>query len=85
MASSTPDAPPSRDLRRIGEIVLAAAALDPHEREAYLRQVTVTQPALLAEARRRLRSPPRCRRASSPCLPPSCWRRPSGSTIQASR
>jgi tetratricopeptide (TPR) repeat protein len=39
---------------RVGGIVLAAAALDPQEREAYLRQVTVTQPALLAEVRRRL-------------------------------
>jgi tetratricopeptide (TPR) repeat protein len=54
MASSTPDGWMSRDLLRVGEIVLAAAALDPQEREAYLRRVTVTQPVLLAEARRRL-------------------------------
>ncbi len=54
MASSTPDGPGPLDLTRIGEIVLAAAALDAGEREEYLRQVTVTQPVLLAEVRRRL-------------------------------
>lgn len=60
MASSTAEtlgvAPPlaSQDLRRVGEIVLAAAALDPGEREAWLRQVTLSQPDLLAEVRRRL-------------------------------
>lgn len=52
MASSTVEA--SQDLRRVGEIVLAAAALAPGEREAFLRQVTLSQPALLAEVRRRL-------------------------------
>lgn len=52
MASSAPEA--SRDVLRIGEVVLAAAALDPQEREAFLRQVTLTQPGLLAEVRRRL-------------------------------
>jgi serine/threonine-protein kinase len=54
MASSTPDGQGPLDLTRIGEIVLAAAALDAGEREDYLRQVTVTQPILLAEVRRRL-------------------------------
>ena len=54
MASSTPDTRASHDLLRVGEIVLAAAALEPQKREAYLRQVTVTRPALLAEVRRRL-------------------------------
>ncbi len=39
---------------RIGEIVLAAAALEPHERETFLRQLTVSEPKLLEEARRRL-------------------------------
>ena len=39
---------------RIGEIVLAAAALEPAEREDYLRQVTVSEPGLLEEARHRL-------------------------------
>lgn len=52
MASSALEA--SQDLRRVGEIVLAAAVLDPGEREAFLRQVTLSQPALLAEVRRRL-------------------------------
>jgi eukaryotic-like serine/threonine-protein kinase len=52
MASSAPEA--SQDLRRVGEIVLAAAALDPGEREAFLRQVTLSRRDLLAEVRRRL-------------------------------
>jgi eukaryotic-like serine/threonine-protein kinase len=52
MASSAPEA--SQDLLRVGEIVLAAAALDPGEREAWLRQVTLSRPDLLAEVRRRL-------------------------------
>ncbi|HEY7214818.1 MAG TPA: serine/threonine-protein kinase [Thermoanaerobaculia bacterium] len=52
MASSTLEA--SQDLRRVGEIVLAAAALGAAEREDYLAQVTMREPALLAEARRRL-------------------------------
>ncbi|HEX4960429.1 MAG TPA: protein kinase [Thermoanaerobaculia bacterium] len=54
MVSSTPDGWGSHDLLRVGEIVLAAAALEPQEREAYLRQVTMTQPLLLAVVRRRL-------------------------------
>ena len=41
--------------RRISEIVLAAAAHEPEEREAFLRQVTVADPDLLEEARNRLR------------------------------
>ncbi len=41
--------------RQISEIVLAAAAREPDERETFLRQFTVTDPDLLAEARRRLR------------------------------
>ena len=60
MASSTPETlgagPPlaSQDLLRVGAVVLEAAALDRREREAFLRQVTLSQPALLAEVRRRL-------------------------------
>ncbi|HKH43388.1 MAG TPA: serine/threonine-protein kinase [Thermoanaerobaculia bacterium] len=45
---------PEQDLLRVGEIVLAAAVLDPREREAFLRRVTLSQPDLLAEVRRRL-------------------------------
>lgn len=52
MVSFTPEA--SQDLLRVGEIVLAAAALAPGEREAWLRQVTLSRPDLLAEVRRRL-------------------------------
>jgi serine/threonine-protein kinase len=44
----------SFDPEKVGGIVLAAAALDATEREAYLRQMTATEPALLAEVRRRL-------------------------------
>lgn len=40
--------------RRIGEIVLAAAAYEPEEQEAFLRRVTAADPELLEEARRRL-------------------------------
>lgn len=60
MASFTPETaaagpfPASQDLLKVGEIVLAAAALEPGEREAYLRHVTVSKPALLVEVRRRL-------------------------------
>ncbi|MEM7355887.1 MAG: serine/threonine-protein kinase [Acidobacteriota bacterium] len=39
---------------RIGEIVLAAAALETDDREEFLRQLTVSEPDLLDEARRRL-------------------------------
>ncbi len=45
----------ARRERQISEIVLAAAAHEPDEREAYLRQVTVADSELLEEARRRLR------------------------------
>lgn len=48
MASSGPEP------RRVAEIVLAAAALPPGERSAFLQQVTVSTPDLLAEVRRRL-------------------------------
>ncbi len=41
--------------QRISEIVLDAAACEPGEREAFLRQVTVADPDLLEEARCRLR------------------------------
>ena len=41
--------------RRIGEIVLAAAACELEEQEAFLRQLTASDPELLAEARLRLR------------------------------
>ena len=51
---SSPAAAARRE-RRISEIVLAAAACDTGEREAFLRQVTVADPDLLEEARRRLR------------------------------
>ncbi len=53
-AGGAPD-PAARRERRISEIVLAAAAREPDEREAFLRQVTVADPELLEEARRRLR------------------------------
>ena len=39
---------------RIGEIVLAAAALETPQREHYLHQLTASEPGLLDEARRRL-------------------------------
>ncbi len=45
----------ARRERRISELVLAAAACEPEERETFLRQVTVTDPGLLEEARQRLR------------------------------
>ncbi len=48
-----PDAEARRE-RRISEIVLAAAACEPEEREAFLRQSTAVDPELLEEARRRL-------------------------------
>ncbi len=53
MASSRTESR-SQDLRRIDELVLAAAALDPAEREAFLRQAGSTAPELLDEVRRRL-------------------------------
>ncbi len=40
---------------RIGEIVLAAAALEADQRDAFLLQLTTSEPGLLKEARRRLR------------------------------
>ncbi len=45
----------ARRERRISEIVLAAAACEPEEQEAFLRRATVADPDLLEEARRRLR------------------------------
>jgi tetratricopeptide (TPR) repeat protein len=55
MASSRPDnSRPPPGLRRIDELVLAAAALDPTDQEAFLRQATLTAPEVLAEVRRRL-------------------------------
>ncbi len=48
-----PDVEARRE-RQIGEIVLAVAAREPAEWETFLRQVTVTDPDLLEEARRRL-------------------------------
>ncbi len=45
----------TRREQRISEIVLAAAACEPEEREAFWRQVTVADPELLEEARHRLR------------------------------
>lgn len=58
-AAPPPDGLPEHDFpehqeRRISEIVLAAAALEPGEREDFLRQLTVAEPRLLEEARRRL-------------------------------
>jgi len=40
---------------RIGKLLLDISALDTSERSSYLRQLTVTQPRLLAEAQQRLR------------------------------
>jgi serine/threonine-protein kinase len=53
MASSGPEAV-ARGSLRVAEVVLAAAALGPQERGSFLRQVTFSDPALLAEIRRRL-------------------------------
>ena len=36
MASSVPESLPSADLLRVGEMVLAAAALEPEARESFL-------------------------------------------------
>ena len=60
---------------RIGEIVLAAAALEADEREAFLRQLTVAQPELLEEARRRLRQATR--------LPPAFLAVPAAEILEA--
>lgn len=54
MASSSPEAGPSPDPGRVAEAVLAVAALDPGERGSFLRRMTVSEPELLAEIRRRL-------------------------------
>ncbi len=65
----------ARRERRISEIVLAAAARDTGEREAFLRQVTVADPDLLEEARRRLR------RAAE--LPPAFLAVPAAEILEA--
>ncbi len=56
MVSSAPErgSLPSHALLRVGEIVLAAASLEPGERDSFLRQVTISEPAVLMEVRRRL-------------------------------
>ncbi len=54
-AGATPDPDGEAREQRISEIVLAAAACEPEEQEAFLRRATVDDPGLLEEARRRLR------------------------------
>ncbi len=65
----------ARRERRIGEIVLAAAAREPEEREAFLYQITVADPDLLEEARRRLRQATE--------LPPAFLAVPAADILQA--